>query len=55
MRIAALGIFHETNTFQSVKTDYDSFANFEFLRGSEIADRHANSLSPILIAEEAII
>jgi len=43
MRIAALGIFHETNTFQSVKTDYDSFANFEFLRGSEIADRHANS------------
>jgi len=43
MRIAALGLFHETNTFQSVKTDYESFANFEFLRGSEIADRHANS------------
>ena len=43
MRIAALGFHHETNTFQSVKTDYDSFANFEFLRGSEIADRHATS------------
>ena len=43
MRIATLGFHHETNTFQSVKTDYDSFANFEFLRGSEIADRHATS------------
>ena len=43
MRIAALGFHHETNTFQSVKTDYDSFANFEFLRGSQIADRHATS------------
>jgi len=43
MRIAAVGFHHETNTFQSVKTDYDSFANFEFLRGSQIADRHATS------------
>jgi microcystin degradation protein MlrC len=43
MRIAALGFHHETNTFQSVITDYDSFANFEFLRGSQIADRHATS------------
>jgi len=43
MRIAALGIFHETNTFQSVKTDYELFEEFEFLRGSEIVDRHAKS------------
>ena len=43
MRIAALGFHHETNTFQSVKTDYESFANFEFLRGSEIADKHSTS------------
>jgi len=43
MRIAALGLFHETNTFQSVKTDYEAFEEFEFLRGNEIAERHANS------------
>jgi microcystin degradation protein MlrC len=43
MRIAALGFHHETNTFQSVKTDYESFANYEFLRGSQIAERHATS------------
>ena len=40
MRIAALGFHHETNTFQSVKTDYDAFAGYEFLRGDEIADQH---------------
>ena len=40
MRIAALGFHHETNTFQSVKTDYDAFAGYEFLRGEEIADQH---------------
>jgi microcystin degradation protein MlrC len=43
MRIAALGFHHETNTFQSVKTDYESFVNYEFLRGQEIAERHATS------------
>lgn len=43
MRIAALGFHHETNTFQSVKTDFDSFANYEFLRGSEITDNHATA------------
>ena len=37
MRIAALGFHHETNTFQSVKTDYDAFAGYEFLRGGGIA------------------
>jgi len=45
MRIAALGFKHETNTFQSVKTDYDAFVNFEFLRGSQIAERHASTNS----------
>ena len=45
MRIAALGFHHETNTFQSVKTDYAAFVAFEFLRGREIADRHASANS----------
>ena len=45
MRIAALGFHHETNTFQSVKTDYDAFKNTEFLIGDEIAERHANAHS----------
>ena len=40
MRIAAMGFHHETNTFQSVKTDYDAFADYEYLRGNEIADQH---------------
>ncbi|MQG87907.1 MAG: M81 family metallopeptidase [SAR202 cluster bacterium] len=43
MRIAALGFHHETNTFQSVKTDYDAFQAFEFLRGSEISEKHSNA------------
>lgn len=45
MRVAALGFKHETNTFQSVRTDYDSFVNFEFLRGDQIAERHADTNS----------
>lgn len=45
MRIAALGFLHETNTFQSVKTDYAAFERFEFLRGRQIAERHANANS----------
>ncbi len=47
MRIAALGFLHETNTFQSVKTDYDAFVKFEFLRGKEIANRHKTSNSTL--------
>jgi microcystin degradation protein MlrC len=47
MRIAALGFHHETNTFQSVKTDYDSFVKFEFLRGDQIAERHATANSTL--------
>lgn len=45
MRIAALGFLHETNTFQRVKTDYAAFERFEFLRGAQIAERHANANS----------
>lgn len=47
MRIAALGFLHETNTFQSVKTDYDAFVSFEFLRGRQITERHANANSTL--------
>ena len=47
MRIAALGFLHETNTFMSVKTDYDAFVKFEFLRGKQIAERHANANSTL--------
>ena len=47
MRIAALGFKHETNTFQSVKTDYDAFINFDFLRGNQIAERHAGTNSTL--------
>ena len=47
MRIAALGFHHETNTFQSVKTDYDAFVNYEFLRGAEIAEQHATANSTL--------
>ena len=47
MRIAALGFLHETNTFQSVKTDYEAFEKFEFLRGPQIAERHANANSTL--------
>jgi microcystin degradation protein MlrC len=47
MRIAALGFLHETNTFQTVKTDYDAFVKFEFLRGPQIAERHANANSTL--------
>jgi microcystin degradation protein MlrC len=47
VRIAALGFLHETNTFQTVKTTYQDFVNFEFLRGDEIAKRHANANSTL--------
>src|SRR5262245_34735261 len=47
MRVAALGFHHETNTFQSVETDYGAFVNFEFLRGAQIAERHAGANSTL--------
>jgi microcystin degradation protein MlrC len=43
MRIATLGISHETNTFSRVPAEYDKFVEVELLRGSEIYDRHADS------------
>lgn len=47
MRIAALGFLHETNTFQTIKTTYQDFVNFEFVRGAEIAKRHATANSTL--------
>jgi microcystin degradation protein MlrC len=43
MRIAALGISHETNTFSPVPTTYDRFAESGILRGDEIAARYRDS------------
>ena len=47
MRIAALGMLHETNTFQSVPTTYESFERVEMLRGDEIAVRHRTAGSTL--------
>lgn len=47
MRIACLGMMHETNTFQSVPTTYEAFEGFELLRGDEIAAQHATANSTI--------
>jgi microcystin degradation protein MlrC len=43
MRLAALGIAHETNTFASAVTDYASFADSGILRGDEIERDYAGS------------
>ncbi len=43
MRIATLGISHETNTFSRVLAEYDKFEEVELLRGHEILERHADS------------
>ena len=43
MRIATLGISHETNTFSRVPAGYEQFEEVELLRGSEILERHADS------------
>jgi len=47
MRIAALGLLHETNTFQRVPSTYESFENFEMLRGDEIARYHRTASSSL--------
>ena len=47
MRIACLGMMHETNTFQSVPTTYEAFENFELLRGDEITAQHATANSTV--------
>ena len=43
MRIATLGISHETNTFSRVPAEYDKFVEVELLRGEEIIERHGDS------------
>jgi microcystin degradation protein MlrC len=43
MRIALLGICHETNTFSSVTTDLAKFENDGILRGEEIVAAHATA------------
>ena len=47
MRIACLGMMHETNTFQTVPTTYEAFEGFELLRGDEIAAKHATANSTV--------
>ena len=47
MRIACLGMAHETNTFQSVPTTYEAFENFELLRGEEITSKHSTANSTV--------
>ena len=43
MRIALLGLCHETNTFSSVTTDLAKFENDGILRGEEIVAAHATA------------
>jgi len=43
MRLAALGLAHETNTFASQATDYASFEESGILRGDEIVRDYAES------------
>ena len=43
MRIAILGISHETNTFSRVPAGYEKFEEVELLRGDEIIERHGDS------------
>jgi microcystin degradation protein MlrC len=43
MRVAALGVSHETNTFAAVPTTYADFARAGLLRGDEIRDRYRDS------------
>jgi len=42
MKIAILGLYHETNTFSKVRADYDAF---EIYRGHEIIDQYIDSHS----------
>ena len=47
MRFAILGIWHETNTFSRVPTDYAQFEASDILRGQEIVDELGESLSTV--------
>ena len=54
MRLAALGLAHETNTFSSVPASYDKW---EILRGDEIKVKHATattSMAGMLAASERL-
>lgn len=54
MRLAALGLAHETNTFSSVPASYDKW---EILRGDEIRGKHATattSMAGMLAASERL-
>jgi microcystin degradation protein MlrC len=54
MRLAALGLAHETNTFSSVPASYDKW---EILRGDEIRQKHATattSMAGMLAASERL-
>ena len=42
MKIALLGMYHETNTFSKVEADYDAF---EIYRGYEIIEQYKDSHS----------
>ena len=44
MRLAVLGMYHETNTFSSVSADY---ASFDIFRGQEIAKEYAKSQTTV--------
>jgi microcystin degradation protein MlrC len=43
MRLAALGLHHETNTFAAGSTGYERFERSELVRGGEIEERHGAS------------
>lgn len=45
MRLAALGLSHETNTFSRVPADYAQFEASGVLRGEEVAQRHGTAQS----------
>jgi microcystin degradation protein MlrC len=54
MRLAALGLAHETNTFSSVPASYEKW---EILRGDEIRQKHATattSMAGMLAASERL-
>ena len=42
MKIALLGLYHETNTFSKVEADYDAF---EIYRGQEVIEQYKDSHS----------
>ncbi len=43
MRLAALGMSHETNTFSRVPADYEQFANGGIARGDKVVREYRDS------------